>query len=123
MPSLMRVKRIADRIKQDLSRMLVMGEIKDPRLANIYITDVKVDRELAFANIFVSAIEGSQRASEILEGLKNARGFLRSVLANNIQLHSFPHLRFHWDPTPERAEHIEEILNTIREEKEGKGND
>ncbi|HEY60631.1 MAG TPA: 30S ribosome-binding factor RbfA [Anaerolineae bacterium] len=123
MPSLMRVKRIADRIKQDLSRMLVMGEIKDPRLANIYITDVNVDRELAFANVFVSAIEGSQRASEILQGLENARGFLRSVLANHIQLHSFPHLRFHWDPTPERADHIEEILNTIREEKEGKGND
>ena len=119
----MRVKRIADRIKQDLSKMLVMGEIKDPRLANIYITDVNVDRELAFADIFVSTVECSQCTSEILEGLENARGFLRSVLANCIQLHSFPQLRFHWDPTPERADHIEKIFKAIRDEKEGKGND
>jgi ribosome-binding factor A len=33
-----------------------------------------------------------------------------------IELRAFPRLRFYWDPTPERADRIEQILSTIREE-------
>jgi ribosome-binding factor A len=113
MPSSIRLQRIADRIRRDLSEMLIQ-EINDPRLAHIFITDVKVDRELAYANIYVSAVEGSTRSQEILSGLKHAAGFLRSKLASRIELRVFPHLRFHWDPTPENADHIEKLLAEIR---------
>jgi len=103
MPSKLRLKRIADRIKQELSEMLVTNQIHDPRVNFIFITDVSVDRELSFANIFVSAIDGSEESAAILEGLDHASGFLRSQLANRIELRTFPKLRFFWDPTPERA--------------------
>ncbi len=114
MPSKVRLTRIADRIRQDLSEMLIR-EVQDPRLSGISITDVKVDRELTFADIYVSAVEGSQRSKEILEGLQSASGFLRSQLAARIDLRTFPRLRFHWDPTPERADHIERILASLRQ--------
>lgn len=115
MPSKVRLTRIADRIRQDLSEMLIR-EVQDPRLSGISITDVKVDRELTFADIYVSAVEGSERSKEILEGLQSASGFLRSQLAARIDLRTFPRLRFHWDPTPERADHIERILASLRQE-------
>jgi ribosome-binding factor A len=113
MPSKVRLQRIADRIRQDLSELLIR-EISDPRLQQIYITDAKVDRELAFADIYVSAVEGVARSAEILEGLEHANGFLRHALANKIELRTFPRLRFHWDPTPEHADHIEQLLAEIR---------
>jgi ribosome-binding factor A len=113
MPSIVRLQRIADRIRQDLSEMLIR-EISDPRLHQIFITDVEVDRELAFADIFVSAVEGSARSSEILEGLEHASGFLRRQLSAHIELRAFPRLRFHWDPTPENADHIEHLLADLR---------
>ncbi|WP_448334779.1 30S ribosome-binding factor RbfA [Bellilinea sp.] len=116
MPSNLRLQRIADRIRQDLSEMLVMGQIRDPRLTGITITDVKVDRELAYADIYVSAVEGSQRAQEILDGLQSASGFMRRTLADQIELRVFPRLRFHWDPTPERADRIERLLASLRSE-------
>jgi ribosome-binding factor A len=115
MPSQQRLKRIADRIKEELSEMILM-HINDPRLQGVYITDVQVDRELAYASIYVSAIEGQERAKEILEGFSHASGFLRRQLAKNIDLRVFPRLRFFWDPTPERAEHIEHLLDTINDE-------
>ncbi len=93
-----------------------MGQIRDPRLNGITITDVKVDRELAYADIYVSAVEGSQRAQEILEGLQSASGFIRRTLADQIELRVFPRLRFHWDPTPERADRIERLLAELRGE-------
>jgi ribosome-binding factor A len=113
MPTGIRLQRIADRIRQEISEMLIR-EINDPRLRQIYITDAKVDRELAFADIFVSAVEGSSRSPEILEGLEHASGFLRHELSTRIELRTFPRLRFHWDPTPENADHIERLLADIR---------
>jgi ribosome-binding factor A len=92
--------------------MLVM-EISDPRLAGVSVTDVEVDRELAYAEIYVSALEGSERAREILEGLKHASGYLRHELAQRIDLFTFPRLRFHWDPTFEKADKIERLIATL----------
>ncbi len=94
--------------------MLVLNQIHDPRLEGISITDVRVDRELTCADIYVSAIEGVERSASILEGLESASGFIRRMLAQQIQLRSFPRLRFHWDPTPERADRIETLLAELR---------
>lgn len=115
MVSKLRTERVADRILKELSEMLIY-EIADPRLNGISVTDVRVDRELAFAHIYVSAIEGSERSAEILEGLIHARGFIRRELAHRIDLRTFPQLRFHWDPTFERAEHIEQLIASLHEE-------
>ena len=96
---------------------MLIREISDPRLHQIFITDVRVDRELAFADIYVSAVEGTERSKEILAGLKSASGFMRRALAGRIELRTFPRLRFHWDPTPENADHIEKLLAQLKEKK------
>ena len=117
MPSKLRLQRIADRIRQELSQMIVMNEIHDPRVSGASVTDVKVDRELAYAEIFISAVEGSERAEEIIAGFERASGFIRKILADRVDLRVFPRLRFHWDPTPERADRIERLLAQLRDER------
>jgi len=113
MPSGIRLQRIADRIRLELSEMLIR-EISDPRLKQIYLTDVKIDKELAYADVFVSAIEGVSRSKDVLAGLESASGFIKRTLASRIELRAFPRLRFHWDVTPEHADHIEKILAELR---------
>lgn len=112
MPSKIRLQRIADRILEEISEMLIM-DIADPRLTGVTVTEVNIDRELAFANIYVSAVEGQERASEVLEAFNHAKGFIRSQLADRIELRSHPNLRFYWDPTPERVDKIERIINEL----------
>jgi ribosome-binding factor A len=119
MPSGIRLQRIADRIRQELSEMLIR-ELSDPRLHMIYVTDVRVDRELAYADIYVSAVEGQGRSKEVLAGMESASGFIRRTLANRVELRAFPRLRFHWDPTPEHADHIEQVLAELRKKNETK---
>jgi ribosome-binding factor A len=116
MPSGIRLQRIQDRVKQEVSQMLIR-EINDPRLKQIFVTDVKIDRELTVADIYVSAVEGSSRSVEILAGLESASGFIRKNLSARVEVRAFPRLRFHWDPTPENADHIEKILAGLREKK------
>ena len=116
MPSGLRLQRIADRIREELSEMLIK-EINDPRLKLIYVTDVKIDKELAYADIFVSAVEGVSRSKDVLAGLESASPFIKRILASRVELRAFPRLRFHWDMTPENADRIEKKLAEIREKK------
>ena len=119
MPSGTRLQKIADRIREDLSDLMIR-EINDPLLERVFVTDAKVDRELAYADIYVSAVEGRERSKEVIEGLESASGFIRRRLSQSVELRVFPRLRFHWDPTPENADHIEKILAEIRGETKSK---
>jgi ribosome-binding factor A len=121
MVSKTRIQRINERIREELSEIL-LKEIADPRIAGASITDVRVDRELTYADIYFSSLEGSERAAEIQEGLEHAQGFLRSALADRVDLRIFPRLRFHWDPTFERAEKIEKLFAEIKAEEEKRSN-
>ena len=115
MPSPLRMKRINDRFKEVLS-VILLTKIKDPRLADVSVTDVKVDRELDYANIYVSAPQGRVREKEVLEALNHAAGFLKYELADEIDLRIMLKLRFFWDVTPERADRIDTLLALLREE-------
>ena len=112
MVSKVRAQRIADRIHEELSGIILM-EVSDPRITSAYITKVRVDNELSYANIYVSAMEGSEEADSILEGLNHASGYLRRELAQRIQLRHFPRLRFYWDPSPEHADRIDQLIASL----------
>lgn len=114
MVSKTRLMRISERMREELSEIILM-ESSDPRLKGISITGTEVDRELAFADIYVCALEGSKRSQEVLAGLEHAQGFLRSELAHRMDLRVFPRLRFHWDPTLEHADVIEHLIITIHQ--------
>ncbi len=109
-------------MREELSEILLQ-EVADPRLVGISITDVRVDRELTFADIYFSSLEGSERAKEILDGLEHAQGFLRRALAERIELRIFPKLRFHYDPTFERAERIERLFESLHESEQSTTSD
>jgi len=113
--SKLRSERIGDRIREEVSEMLING-ISDPRLSGIFITDVKVDRELTYADLYISSVDGFQKWGEIKKGLEHAQGYIRRELANRIVLRAFPRLRFHWDPTMERADTIEIIIASLHKE-------
>jgi ribosome-binding factor A len=109
------MKRINDRIKQVLS-VLLISKIDDPRLAGVSVTDVKVDRELDYANIYVSSLDGAKSSREVIVGLNHARGYLKHEIAQEVDLRVMPRLRFFWDPTPERADRIDTLLAKLHEE-------
>jgi ribosome-binding factor A len=109
------MKRINDRIKQVLS-ILLISKIDDPRLTGVSVTDVKVDRELDFANIYVSSLDGAKSSREVIAGLNHARGYLKHEIAQEVDLRVMPRLRFFWDPTPEKADRIDTLLAKLHEE-------
>jgi ribosome-binding factor A len=115
MPTDTRVRRVAERIRNDLAEVL-QRSTADPRLEGVTVTDVEVDRELAFATIYVTALQGEERREEILKGLRHASGFLRTALAQRVPLRAFPQLRFRWDESLEQGTRIDALLKAVRDE-------
>lgn len=119
MPPPLRMKRINDRMKEILS-IVLLTKIEDPRLMNVSVTEVRVDRELDYANIYVSALDNDHSPEEILEALNRASGYLKYEISEEIDLRVMPKLRFFWDATPQRADRIEALLAQIKAEEEAK---
>jgi ribosome-binding factor A len=115
MVSKTRLQKIEDRIFEELSTILLM-EVEDPRLSDVSITKVRVDRELAYANVYVTSLGGSESAEEVLAGLKHAGGYLRSELAHRVDIRHTPRLRFYWDPSPEHVDRIDQLIASLHEE-------
>ncbi|NLA79376.1 MAG: 30S ribosome-binding factor RbfA, partial [Chloroflexi bacterium] len=113
MPPPLRMKRINDRIKEVLS-VVLLTKIEDPRLMDVTVTDVRVDRELDFANIYVSSLDESYTPDEILDALSRASGYLKYEIAEEVDLRIMPKLRFFWDPTPQRADRIDALIAQIQ---------
>jgi ribosome-binding factor A len=119
MPSVARAERLAERIRQEVADLL-LRDLSDPRLQMLSVTDVRVDREFAYADVYVSLVEAdAKRREEILKALEGARGHVRHELAARIPLRAFPQLRFHWDPTPERAERLEGLIDRLKDPEAG----
>ena len=105
---------------QRVLAQVLENQVNDPRVQGVYITDVTVDRELDYANIYVSSLEGKSQSEEILEGLHNASGFIRYTLSQEVELRVMPKLRFFWDETPEKADRIDSLLKGLQEERESR---
>jgi len=112
-----RAQRIATRILEEMSDLMIR-DVSDPRLKGVNITDVKVDRELAYATIYFSILDDQDRIKDVMTALERAKGYFRSQLASRIRLRSFPQIRFRHDTTPERVARIEELLTKIKKEQD-----
>ena len=117
-----RGRRVADHIQKELA-VLIQQEVKDPRLGLVTINEVKVSRDLGFADVYFTSFSSDTfRANDSLdedevedaereernslspaEVLENAAGFLRSRLAKSLSTRTTPKLRFHYDHTIEQG--------------------
>lgn len=101
-----RMLRVASLLREHLSEVLLL-EAKDPRVANVVVTNVKVTRDLSLARVYVSGV-GDR--GEILSGLESCKGFLRRQVAARVSLFRMPRLEFFYDDTGDVLARIERLL-------------
>ncbi|MAT97484.1 MAG: ribosome-binding factor A [Anaerolineaceae bacterium] len=110
--SKIRQQRTAEQLRIIFSELFLRG-LSDPRLHGLTVTDVKIDRELEHADIYVSALGDESREDEVVKALSSAEGFLRRELAGRIRLRKVPQLHFHWDPSLAHMQEVESILENL----------
>lgn len=105
-------ERLAERIRVILSDLL-LREIADPRLQGVTVTEVRLDRELMYATVYVNALGDESRQSEVLVGLERAGRYLRRQVGKQIRVRNTPELHFKWDDTLERGERINQLISSL----------
>lgn len=86
-----RTFRLRELIREEVN-LLLQGEIRDGRLNGVFITQVELKGDCA--RLWFSG----PSEDEVIEALDGAAGFLRSRLAEGLDLKRTPDLRFRRDP-------------------------
>ena len=107
-----RQQRVEGRIRVILGELL-LRQVRDPRLQNVTVTDVTLDPELLYADVYVNALGEEERAPEVLAGLARANGFLRRQVGRRLRLRAVPELNFHWDVLPEEGARMDDLISRL----------
>ncbi|TBR42421.1 30S ribosome-binding factor RbfA [Marinomonas agarivorans] len=94
-----RTSRIGDQLQKELAS-IIQFEMKDPRLGLITINEVRVAKDLGYADIYYTVLgmdDNAEKLSETQVALESASGFLRRRASQEIKLRVMPKLRFHYD--------------------------
>jgi ribosome-binding factor A len=92
---------------------LLMTAVKDPRLAGVSVSEVELSGDLGVATVFYSTIGLEQRKDEEVDAaFDKARGFLRSRVAQALDLRRAPELRFRHDTSAERAAELGRLIDS-----------
>lgn len=107
-----RKNKINGAFTEECSRIL--REIKDPRVAGVMLTVMNSDvsADLKFAKVFYS-VYGECDEKELARGLKSAMPFVRSQLAQRLNLRNTPEITFVRDEGVEHGARISAILKSI----------
>ncbi len=107
-----RTERVALLVKEELAR-LINGEIKDPRVGLVTVTDVVLTTDLREAMVYVSVYGSEETKKESLKGLEAAAAFLRHQLSLVLTMRHIPHLAFKLDDSLERGMRIDRLLKQV----------
>ncbi|MEA3310409.1 MAG: ribosome-binding factor A [Chloroflexota bacterium] len=129
------IRRINELVRRKIT-LLLLEKSKDPRLNDVSITGVEVNRDTSRAEVYYSILppmiagdealaildEGErlekqeQRQQEIQEVLDGASGWLMGKLAPTLRLRHIPRLTFVYDPSLDEGSHIESLLKQLQAE-------
>ena len=108
-----RMARVNEELKREISN-IINYEVKNSNVTGmISVTKVKTTPDFRYAKVSVSIIN-SKNIKQTLAGLKAASGFIRSKIAEKMNLRITPELIFELDDSMEYGAKIDNILKEIK---------
>ena len=117
-----RPERVAEQIHKEIAQLMMHG-IKDPRVAPVTITGVKVSRDLSVAKVYFSVIDEANELKEAQRGLKSVAPFVRRHLGQALRMRSIPEIRFEFDGSVSYGQKIDDMLRQVQDDLKDEGSD
>ena len=109
-----KIERLNHTIQEEIS-MILMTEIKDEEIKFVTITGVETTNDLSFAKVYFTVLD-EEKKEQTLKALEKASSFIRSKLAERIEIRHTPELKFIFDTSIEYGNNIEKIIEKINKE-------
>jgi len=107
-----RMRRVDEAIRQVIGDA-VQGELKDPRVGFVTVTDVRTSADLRHARVYVSVLGDEAQREATMAGLRSAHGFLQGKVATELHLKRTPTLELYYDDTTDRALRVDALIEEI----------
>ena len=113
------MQRLDSQLRDEISSLLLRGEIKDPRVSNfLSINRVAVSSDLSYAKVYVSTFLSDAQLEKGVDGLNNAAGFIQSSIAKKLRIRKFPKFTFVVDKGMKEGFHMVQRLTELEKESE-----
>lgn len=108
--------RINEEVKKVVSD-IIRNDVKDPRItAMVSVTEVKVTKDLSFANVYLSVFAtNKEQEEETFDIIKKSAGFIRKELGKRVKLRVTPQVVIERDSSIEQGMYIDSLLAKIKE--------
>ena len=113
-----RTLRVASQLQRALNDLL-RGDVKDPRLQGVSVTEVQVSGDIRVARVFFSTLDPDADPEPVLASLERASGYLRSRVAGLLRLRHTPELRFSLDEGSRRGLELTRLIEAAAGESAG----
>ena len=115
-------KRRQERMAVEIQRVLaqiIRDDIKDPRIdfSEVSINKIELSSDLSHAKVYVSIMGDETKQTETIQAIQKAKGYLRSELAQAIQLRHAPELDIKLDQSIEHGIRIAALLDELNDGK------
>ena len=117
-----RQRRVSELIHREMS-MLLMRDVRDPRLADVTVTEVRITPDLLIARIYYTVLGDAEQEREAAAALESATGYLRTQLAGRVRLRLAPELVFELDQSAAYGRRIDKLLDQIAESRQDEDGD
>lgn len=112
-----RLVRLGEQIREEISKMILSGQIKDPRVSTfLSINRVDVSGDLGYAKVYVSSFMSGKETEKGVRGLQNAAGFIQSTIGRKLTIRQFPKLTFIADSSIKEGFEMVRKLNQLEAE-------
>jgi ribosome-binding factor A len=104
--------RVGDFIRDELAA-IIQREMRDPRVGMVNVNEVRVSRDLSYADVYVSSLDTRTQAERdvLVDVLNKAAGFFRSELAKRHRMRTTPRIRIHYDELIEQGPRMDALID------------
>jgi ribosome-binding factor A len=108
-----RTERISEALREELEE-LIGYELADPRINEIYVTEVQIGPDLRHAHVRLSMPPDEAQRRDALAALEHARNFIKRELAHRLELRRLPELHFEPDLSATAAGRMDALLKRMK---------
>ena len=106
-------ERVGEALREEI-QTIVEGELADPRIGLVTVSEVRLAEDGRSAHILVTADGGEEEGEQSLEGLQAAVGYIRHELVERLHLRKPPELIFRLDRSHKYEARVDELLKRTK---------
>ncbi len=111
-----------ERLEEIIKRIIgdaLLKDIKDPRIGFVTVVNVKLSRDYAAADVWISVLGDEEEKKKSLAGLESARNYVQFIVGKNIKLRNTPRLKFHLDTSIEEGVRLVNVIDNLEKGESG----